>query len=89
MYSAVTQCRVGVVIVGYNTVVVIVVVKFLFSSLVFFCGFFLVFSLIPAVSCWLTCIIEGQSVSPVCVLCSRAFNCKKESLSVCPAVSHI
>lgn len=31
--SAVTQCRVCVVIVGYNTVVVIVVVIFLFSSL--------------------------------------------------------
>lgn len=36
MYSAVTQYRVSVVIVGYNTVVVIVVVIFLFSSLFLF-----------------------------------------------------
>lgn len=47
MYSAVTQYRAGVVIVGYNTVVVIVVVIFLFSSLFLF----LIFSVYSQSSC--------------------------------------
>lgn len=75
MYSAVNQQKVGVVIVGYKTVVAIDVVIFLFPSLIHL--FYSVLSLTSAFSFrYLACEFNVRT-------------CKRESLSVPHSIAHL